>query len=258
MPNNKKIQNILSKIINSDRNNRPHAILLQGPENLGKRRVAKETAAKLLNETEFSISHPDLFMLDGKGEDIEIATIAKIREVKEKIMLSRQKSPVKVVLGADIDRMKAESLNTFLKSLEEPLEDVVFILTASSKTLTTIESRCLILRFTRIHACLHLETSTRQADARNSTPLLSLQELISRNIPEKLEIAEKLSKEVDKTKEMLYNWIKEARQFLLMSDTRESAAKSLGILKNLISAFEMIYLPGVNEKRVMENLVINL
>lgn len=255
MPNNKKNQNILSKIINSDRNNRPHAILLQGPENLGKRKIAKETAAKLLNEPEFSISHPDLFMLDGKGEDIEIATIAKIREVKEKIMLSRQKSPVKVVLGADIDRMKAESLNTFLKSLEEPLEDVVFILTASSRTLATIESRCLILRFAPTSWQIE-----EKADLHRLSPptSLTLRDLMSKNIPEKLEIAEKLSKEVEKTREMLYNWIKEARQFLLISDTRGSAEKSLGILKNLISAFEMISLPGVNEKRVMENLVINL
>ena len=83
------------------------------------------------------------------GENIFEFPITKINEVRELtkfLKLSFDKPTVFLV--RNIETATEEALNAFLKTLEEPQENVKFILTATSehKLLPTVVSRCQIIR----------------------------------------------------------------------------------------------------------------
>jgi len=137
---NKKNQEFLKK--NLEDGVFSHAYLFSGARHLGKKTLAKQFAESILCSDNIN-SHPDAMILESGQDDM----IKKVREIKKKICLSPQRASRKVVLCYDIDRLRLDALNTFLKSLEEPLPDVIFILTASRKILATVESRCVVLKF---------------------------------------------------------------------------------------------------------------
>jgi len=278
---NYKVQKILSQAVENRQFGR--AYLLQGPSGVGKREMAKNFAAHLLGNGNFSLAHPDLFILDGKGEMAEVAGIKNIRQMRDKIILSCQKSKVKVVLGLDIDVMKKESLNALLKSLEEPLPDVVFALTASSETLKTIESRCSVLMCRPLayqelvdmgkdfgipqndlddilSICVGkpgLLVSLANQNYKNYN-FIRLSDIMDADIATRFDFADKFSKELDKIQIMLYNWIGEGRKNLAKSNGRNDLLKAHNILKELLNAFEEVKQPGANCKLILENLFLSL
>jgi DNA polymerase III subunit gamma/tau len=74
----------------------------------------------------------------------EVIKIEKIREIEEKIAYKTFEGKFKVILIEDADQMNISSSNAILKTLEEPPENTIFILTASkiSRLPDTILSRC--------------------------------------------------------------------------------------------------------------------
>lgn len=136
-----------------------HAYLFAGPPNIGKFTIAKTMAnilqcpnnycrnCSICREIEKSY-HSDTLELIDNGESIKIEMI---RELNEKIAMSAQ-NRYKVVLIQNIERMTVESANAMLKSLEEPPEKVLFILTTSSlqKVLPTVLSRVRTIHFYRL------------------------------------------------------------------------------------------------------------
>lgn len=73
--------------------------------------------------------------------------ISSIRELKQKLSRSSNTSRRKFIIIFDIDKMTNESSNAFLKTLEEPIENVTIICTSSKidLLLPTILSRCIEL-----------------------------------------------------------------------------------------------------------------
>jgi DNA polymerase III gamma/tau subunit len=92
--------------------------------------------AKELNCT----SH-DLLTLFPEGKSIKID---EIRQITEFVRFGPVGDGWKVIIIHGADKMTEEASNSFLKTLEEPLERIVFILTTDreSKMLKTISSRC--------------------------------------------------------------------------------------------------------------------
>lgn len=96
-------------------------------------------------------NHPDFFMIE-KPEDragILIAQIttrenASYRPLLPWLSVKPLESRVRIVLIKDVDLMTEEAANAFLKTLEEPPPQTVFLLTTTvvSKILPTIKSRC--------------------------------------------------------------------------------------------------------------------
>lgn len=70
--------------------------------------------------------------------------IKQIRDMQYKAGLSSREYKYNIFVLHDADTMTIEAANAFLKTLEEPVEDTVIILTSSSKDLMlpTILSRC--------------------------------------------------------------------------------------------------------------------
>lgn len=139
----------------------PHAFLFKGPDGVGKKLFAKEVA-RLLNCRDrrgldsclrcascvkfASDSHPDFLQLSPEKGTIKIASI---RELCTALTYPPYESLYRVVVLEDVHSMRSEAANALLKTLEEPQENNIIILTAdaSREILPTIVSRCQVISF---------------------------------------------------------------------------------------------------------------
>lgn len=150
-----KICTALSRLIETGRLS--HAYLFLGPKGSLKKEVAFAfsraiLSSPLLNKRQdlgfsekslalFQAStHPDFHLISPEGGQIKIK---QIRALKERLAQYEKFASRTVVLIEEADLMGLEASNAFLKTLEEPLGEVHFILLSSSreKLLDTIFSR---------------------------------------------------------------------------------------------------------------------
>ena len=142
----------------------PHALLLRGPEGVGKRRFARRLLAALLCETrDFAArpcgacrscrlvtagTHPDRHEL-APPEGKQQIGIDQVRALIERISLTSQYGGRKGVSVAPAEQMTRAAANTLLKTLEEPPGDTVFVLVShqASTLPATIRSRCQLVDF---------------------------------------------------------------------------------------------------------------
>ena len=92
--------------------------------------------------------HIDICELVDDKESIKIGTM---RKIVEHIAMTRQ-SKYKILLIQRLERMTIEAANSFLKTLEEPPENTIFIMTTNnvSLILPTIISRVRTIRFNNV------------------------------------------------------------------------------------------------------------
>ncbi len=137
----------------------PHALLFAGPESVGKYLSAKTVAAALLCESDDAPcgtcrscrlaeneSHPDLVIIRPDKQNIKIG---EIRKMQKDLSLAPYMAQRRVAIIDEADKMRDEAANSILKTLEEPVGDVVFILITSKRyqLLDTIRSRCMLVQF---------------------------------------------------------------------------------------------------------------
>ncbi|MGB7053883.1 MAG: AAA family ATPase [bacterium] len=86
------------------------------------------------------------------AEDRASILIEQIRNLDERLMHMPGSGTKRVVLILEADQMTDEAANCFLKTLEEPPIDTVFVLTSSRPEflLPTIRSRCRVVPFTHL------------------------------------------------------------------------------------------------------------
>ena len=128
----------------------PHAIILAGTDSNILAELAKTIASHLLGvnaKQQHLLSseggHPDLQVLAPEGA-LRILKIDAIRALIELTHQTPQQGHCQVMILQDADRLNTAAANALLKSLEEPLGQVYWILTSShpSRLLPTITSRC--------------------------------------------------------------------------------------------------------------------
>ena len=154
----------LRRLLETDR--LPHALLFSGPEGVGKRRTAEALAAALLclspaaghpcgtceSCRAFSRGiHPDFFFVvpEAVGKGARSIRIEAMRALGSALARPPELAPRQVALIDDAQRMNEAAANSFLKTLEEPTGDVVFLLVTGMRAalLDTIVSRCLEIPF---------------------------------------------------------------------------------------------------------------
>lgn len=164
----------------------PQTILLAGPEGVGKATLARRFAARLLGygadrieqddlsrEANREIraerlkwtaekrnddplvfgSHPDFLTFAPDGP-LEQLSIQQMRLLKERAQMKPLRGAWRVFLIDAIDRANAQAANSVLKTLEEPPEHLILILTARNPydLLPTIRSRAVTLRLGKLNA----------------------------------------------------------------------------------------------------------
>ncbi|MBR6571319.1 MAG: DNA polymerase III subunit [Clostridia bacterium] len=138
-----------------------HAYLLTGARGLGKRTFAKVLASALFCTSEnkpcgcceacrrlMDSNEPDL--LEVYPEDKSTISVDRVREIIQKVSQHAFGTGYRVVLIEPVEKMTPQAQNCLLKSLEEPISNVVFLLMTHELTATlgTIASRCIRVKFT--------------------------------------------------------------------------------------------------------------
>lgn len=134
-----------------------HAIMLDGTAGLGKKALANIIAQAAVcrhredgtpcgdcsncKKAEKGI-HPDISFPEKSGI-LQTYSIATIRDVRTDAYVAANEAFTKVYIFTDVDNMGVPAQNAFLKILEEPPKNVMFILTCESafNVLATIRSR---------------------------------------------------------------------------------------------------------------------
>ncbi|MBU0959897.1 MAG: DNA polymerase III subunit delta' [Proteobacteria bacterium] len=155
----KQARNLLSRGISSNR--LAHAYLFRGPEGIGKQLFARGLTAAVNCAAAKGIAacgicsgcrkfasgaHPDFLLVSPEKGAIKID---QVRELIKKLSYAPYEAETRVVLIEDVHTMRREAANSLLKTLEEPPEDNLLILTADSSgsILPTISSRCQTIPF---------------------------------------------------------------------------------------------------------------
>ena len=93
-------------------------------------------------------SHPDVTWIR-PGKKSRVISVAQIRDLIHMAQVRPTEAAYKIGIVTGSERMRIEAANAFLKTLEEPPPDSIFVLltTDAERLLETILSRCLRLNF---------------------------------------------------------------------------------------------------------------
>ena len=129
----------------------PHALMLCGPQGLGKYAFAKALAAKVITERPELIdegSHPDYFEVlpEDRAHAIKVD---QIRLLSQKLNQTAQYNGYQVAIIHPAQNMNVQAANALLKTLEEPPGQVLIVLICDQlgNLPATILSRCQKLDF---------------------------------------------------------------------------------------------------------------
>ena len=131
-----------------------HAYLIAGEVGSGVDAVADEVAALYLGSGPFKVaSHPDFHRIEpgSKSRRLLIEQIRDLEEALHRTASSTSSGNRKVAVVSDADRMMPQAANAFLKTLEEPPEGCLLLLTTElpEALLETIRSRCITVMLRR-------------------------------------------------------------------------------------------------------------
>jgi DNA polymerase III subunit delta' len=135
-----------------DKGRMPHALLLAGPEGVGKKKIAVELVRNLFCEEKRACGscrpchnlsggfHPDMTMISKDGS----IKIDELRAIRKDVYEPPFEAPLRVIIIDNCDLMTREAANALLKTLEEPPPLNLFVLvTAKEQDIPlTIRSRC--------------------------------------------------------------------------------------------------------------------
>jgi len=134
------------------------AYLFVGPQSVGKEAMAFRFAAGLLGGVDddrarrlaLARTHPDLRVLEPEGATS--LGVDQAREVVARASLTPVEASRSVFLFPDAGAMTESAANALLKTLEEPLAEVVFLLVAESEDdfPPTVASRCRTVHMGRV------------------------------------------------------------------------------------------------------------
>ncbi|MEG2082110.1 MAG: hypothetical protein RR011_02660 [Oscillospiraceae bacterium] len=126
-----------------------HGLVIAGQKGFGVNCFARLLAAEIVGKTPgekqlvLKGESPLVQVITGEGASGQIK-VAQIRAVGENVNFSSLSGDKRVVIICNCENFNPASANALLKSLEEPKDDITFILTTNdvSRLLATVRSRC--------------------------------------------------------------------------------------------------------------------
>ena len=122
-----------------------HAYLISGSPGSGVREFANEFAALFLGSGKIAVEKdPDFHAIEPESKSRKLLT-EQVRELEHAIHRMPERGSRKVAVVRDADRLMPQAANAFLKTLEEPPDGSLLILTTQlpEALLETIRSRCI-------------------------------------------------------------------------------------------------------------------
>ncbi|MGH1539469.1 MAG: AAA family ATPase [Arenicella sp.] len=208
--------------LTSDREHLPQSIILSGVKGLGKRQIALQYAAYILqNDSVFYHgNHPDCHVLKTENELVEgqllsdyalrytdntkakaktVITVHQVRKLIGQVTQHPQMAEHKIILIDGADKMNVNAANALLKTLEEPVSRTTFVLVSDciEHLPITIRSRCSVFPIHTPDTEIGLQWLKQQTDVGNAesylamagrAPLLALQLIQSEHIQQIREI----------------------------------------------------------------------
>lgn len=122
-----------------------HAYLISGTPDSGVNEFANELAGLFLGNGEIAVQqHPDYHAIE-PGSKSRRLLIEQVRDLEDAIHRTPNRGSRKVAVIRDADRLMPQAANAFLKTLEEPSDGSLILLTSElpEALLETIRSRCI-------------------------------------------------------------------------------------------------------------------
>ena len=168
-----------------------HAYLFVGPESIGKRTLARRFAQALSCERADPLSEwcgecrACRLISDGTFPDLDILApdptiqVDDVRGLQRRLALSPYEGPWRIALLENFHNASISAANAMLKTLEEPPDRVVLLLTAvaQEQLLPTVVSRCEVIRLRAVASSTILGAlEDRDVEAERSQMLATLSE----------------------------------------------------------------------------------
>lgn len=286
-----------------------HAYLFSGPPGIGRRTLALRLAQAIncpqplasgepcrtcrTCERIERMQHPDLSVVAAESEGGTIK-VEQVRELQHNLSLAPYEARFRVALLLRFQEANLNAANALLKTLEEPPDKVVLLLTADAPEalLPTIVSRCEVLRLRpmpleqaqaalqshgaaperarflahltegRIGAALRLLEDGRALEERERL-LDDLHDLLVRPLRARFAYAERLGKDKESMRRALLTWLSFWRDALLLASGSDVPLANLDREDAIRRLADQIGLAGADEivrglERCLQGLEQNL
>lgn len=206
---------LLNSFLTTDPERWPHAFLFFGPSGVGKFKLAQEFTAKLGESSGAALEHYEF-------DFAETNSLDELRELVHLASLTSATGGKKIFLLRNFQLASTNSLNSLLKTLEEPSPSTMFFLIANSNsTLPTILSRVVPVRCFPVNSTDQI-TELPERVGQSLAGFPELAKLLVAN-PEFVEELETLLAQLDKSAH-------QARSLVMVSRLNELDTHQLQIL----------------------------
>jgi len=226
-----------------------HAYLFTGAKGIGKKTFAVEFAELV------GCKFPDLMLV--KPDEGKEISIKKIREVQNFLAYKSYNGGFKIVIIDDAERMNIDAQDCFLKDLEEPKGQTLFMLISSKPDmlLPTITSRCQTVKFFKPKGPEGYPAQNPERLKKEQEILKELIPVINSNLADKFKYAKSIDFEKQDPLEIIEVMQKYFRKKLL-DDTSDQEAKKFLELSEEIN--NKLFFTNANPKLALEILLMEI